>query len=290
MTSLIQLLVGRSVAQFRADHWPYRPLYCDGPLERLSELTSAPALRGIAPLLRAHTGPVWLHRRAGGRYDRETSAHAGAAPALFSAGEMLDLRDLQRSIPLVQTWLSQLQQELSVEAGSSYCHAFVSPAGTGVPKHFDNCEVIVVQLVGRKRWQLARPALAMPLKPHVAGVPAHPFNRHAGDLIDAPEMPADAAEHVLAPGAVLFVPRGHWHATHALEDSLSLSFGIRAPSWAEVFVNTALQELAGDPAWRAAAFDIAQRRPPGTEAFLRGIARAIDELRATPPPASDEEP
>lgn len=292
---LIERLFGMPLARFRAEHWPARPAVAAGGRDALAELAAVPALRGVAELLEARLGAVWLHRRtAAGSYDHETSVDPGAAAGLFAAGTMLDIRDLQRSIPVVQAWLARLHAELAVElaAGTGYCHAFVSPAGTGVPKHFDNREVIVVQLVGRKRWRVApEPALAMPLRPHVAGMPAHAFNRAAGAVLDDPGMPASAASHELGPGAALFVPRGHWHATEALDDSLSLSFGLRAPSWAEVLVNTALSELAREPAWRAAARDLTGRDSPQIAAFRRGVARILDELRGVAPPAGrDEDP
>lgn len=284
-------LFGVSVEEFRAAHWPDRPLHADGPLARLDELTAADALRDIASLLRAHPGPAWLHRRtAAGVYDHETSIAAADAPARFDAGELMDLRDLQRRIPEVRAALARLGSELAVASG--YCHAFVAPAGTGVPKHFDNRTVIAVQLVGRKRWTLApNAALPLPLMPHVAGAPLHALNRRAvadAAELDDPELPAGARAYLLAPGSALFIPCGWWHTTHAFEDSLSLSFGWRSPSWAELFVNTALQELASEPAWRAAAYDVATVRSPDIEAFVRAMQQAIADLRASPPPPEED--
>ncbi len=296
--TLIELLLGMSPGQFRAEHWPERPRQFAAPLARLAELADDPALVDIPSLLAAHQGPAWLHRTAAdGRYDHDASVDTTEGARLFELGTQMDLRDLQRWLPPVRSWLARLTAELSLEfaAHTGYCHAFVSPTGTGTPKHFDNREVIVVQIRGRKRWQVApNEALPNPLMPHVVGGATHAFNKAAGPALDDPAMPGDATTYTLDPGAVMFVPRGYWHATHALEDSLSLSFGFRIPSWAEMALNTMLTELAREPAWRATAYDVLKVKPPGLDEFARALKAAIAELRSHPPPpprgSADEEP
>jgi 50S ribosomal protein L16 3-hydroxylase len=131
-----------------------------------------------------------------------------------------------------------------------------------------------VQLAGRKRWELAaNTALPYPLSPHVAGGPVHALNQHAAAALADREMPADTITHVLEPGAALFVPRGMWHRTHALDDSLSLSFGLRAPSRAEQLLEALGDELGRDPAWRAPAFDPARLPRATIDALRAAVAR-----------------
>lgn len=286
MTRLARLFgAGTSLAGAAAS----RPLACAGSTARRDDLIPAlvpdPSLHDPVAFLRAHRGVAWLHEvGADGGYDHDTSVDVEAAVERFRAGTMMDLRHVQTWIPAVRAWLDELAAELGlsgVEHGG-YCHAFVCPAGSGVPKHFDNRDVIVVQLVGRKRWELAdNPALVHPLAAHVVGGPVHALNRHApAEALAAPALPASAVTHVLEPGAALFVPRGTWHRTHALEASLSLSFGFRAPSRLEQAIAAAVAELGRDPAWRAPAYDVTRAGGDEVVAFVRAMRAAIARLRA----------
>lgn len=277
----LHTLLGMPAAGFLAAHWPAQPLFTTGDPARLGALTSDPAVRDIPAFLRAHRGLCQVHvRRADGHVHHE-SVDAETAVARYAAGAVMDLRDVQRWFAPARALLDALAGELGATAG--YCHAFVSPAGTGVDKHFDNREVFAVHLLGAKRWRLAaNPAWPLPLMPHAAGGPIHPLNRGAppAELAD-PEMPATAATHVLDPGAVVFVPRGHWHDTLALADSLSLSFGFRLPSRVERFTEALTAALADDPAWRATACDLtATDRPASAAAFVAELHRVLAALRS----------
>lgn len=283
--ALLARLVGMPVDAFSAQVWPTNVHVCPGSPERAAMVRELveDRLRDPAAFLAAYPGVAWQHAAgADGSYDHETSLDAASAVARFHAGAMFDVRDIQTWLPSVRAWLAQLTDQLALGAAAraSYCHAFVCPSGSGVPKHFDNREVIVVQLVGRKRWQLAaNPIIEHPLAPHVVGGPVHALNRHVARELEDPAM-HDATTHVLEPGAVLFVPRGTWHRTHALDDSLSFSFGFRVPSRVEALVAAAAQALARDPAWCAPAYDVTARRPPGIEHTLTTLREVIERLRS----------
>lgn len=279
----------RSRDEFLNRHWPAEPLYYSGPAERLSTLTAAPELKSILQFILAHQGTAWLNLRLpDGSFHHDTAVSADVAATLYQTGLMMDLRDVHKwfapAARLLQRLTSELRLDFAGHAG--YCHAFICPHGTGAPKHFDNREVIVLQLHGRKRWRIAENrVLPRPLMPHVVGGPIHQLNRCAPiDGLNDREMPVDSVTHILTPGSVLFLPRGYWHETHAIEDSLSLSFGFRVPTWAEMFVNTALAELSREVDWRAPAFDTGAIRPGEIEPFLQAMRRTIDALRSAPPP------
>jgi 50S ribosomal protein L16 3-hydroxylase len=82
-------------------------------------------------------------------------------------------------------------------------------------------------------------------------------------------MPDDRVEVVLAPGSVLCVPRGTWHATHAHADALSLNFTFTAPTWIDLFTAALRSRLAQSAGWRATA---APAEVATFEALLRGLA------------------
>lgn len=92
----------------------------------------------------------------------------------------------------------------------------------GFGTHWDDHDVIVVQITGSKRWRLFGPTREKPLHRDVA----------------APEPPPEApvAELVLAPGDVLYLPRGWWHAVSADqgEASLHLTCGITPHTGADL--------------------------------------------------------
>jgi len=279
---LVARLLGMPLDAFRAHVWPLRAHVTPGSAERAAMVHQLVDARLLEPsaFLAAAPGLAWQHGTTeAGTYDHDTSLDTARAVARFGAGAMFDVRNLQTWNPAVAAWLAQIaeQLELGAAARASYCHAFVCPRGSGVPKHFDNREVFVVQLVGRKRWELAPNPFEYPLAAHVVGGPVHALNRHAAGLAD-PEMPVGET-HVLEPGAVLFLPRGMWHRTHALEDSLSFSFGVRVPSRVEALVSAVAAALSEAPAWRAPAYDVHVHRPAGIELTVAAIRAAIDRLR-----------
>lgn len=274
--TVVETLFEVTPSAFRASAWPDRVRFQPGSPARAAALgvVVPDALRTPAAFLAAHPGVAWLHRAEAGRYEHETAIDARRAVDRLAAGDMFDVRDVQTWLPEVAGWLTQLAHELATTERAAYCHAFVSPGGTGVPKHFDNREVIVVQLAGTKRWELApNTELPQPVAAHVVGGRVHALNAHAAAALSEPAMPGGTVEHVLEPGAALFVPRGYWHRTHALTDSLSLSFGVRAPSRAEHLLEALGAELGRDPAWRAPAFDPTRLSPTTLDAMRAAVAR-----------------
>jgi ribosomal protein L16 Arg81 hydroxylase len=89
---------------------------------------------------------------------------------------------------------------------------------------------MVLQLHGRKRWQIFAPTQDYPLNP---GVPPKPTGAPVwNDLLNA--------------GDVLYLPRGWWHAAHPVnEPSMHLTFGI-APMHGLNLLNWAAKRLAGN--------------------------------------------
>ncbi|MFH8591613.1 cupin domain-containing protein [Streptomyces rimosus] len=88
-------------------------------------------------------------------------------------------------------------------------NAYASWTATeGFGTHWDDHDVIVVQITGAKRWKLFGPTRTAPMYRDVA----------------EPEQPPPnpVADLVLHPGDVLYLPRGWWHAVTADQGSASL--------------------------------------------------------------------
>ena len=99
-------------------------------------------------------------------------------------------------------------------------NAYVSFGGDGsFGAHWDTHDVVVLQLVGRKRWRVNPPTFPLPL-------PAQ-TSRRSG--LSAPAC--WALDVVLEAGDALYLPRGWWHEVTPLpEPSLHLSVGVYVPS------------------------------------------------------------
>ncbi|EGB05031.1 hypothetical protein AURANDRAFT_66651 [Aureococcus anophagefferens] len=137
------------------------------------------------------------------------------------------------------------------------------PGAQALDAHYDDHCVFVVQLRGRKRWRLYGPALECP-------------TLHEATLPPPPELLRRGADHAvtLAPGDVLYVPRGVYHAATACEDAGSDS--------AHVTVGVDL-----DPAltWRGAFHAALRDAAVATHACLRRAAETSPALRRACLPA-----
>ncbi|MYW03444.1 cupin domain-containing protein [Streptomyces sp. SID3343] len=95
-------------------------------------------------------------------------------------------------------------------------------ANEGFGTHWDDHDVVVVQVDGAKRWRLYGPTRVAPMHRDV----------------EAPEAPPDEpiADLVLTPGDTLYVPRGWWHAVAAENGgrSLHLTFGLQSTTGADL--------------------------------------------------------
>lgn len=112
--------------------------------------------------------------------------------------------------------------------------AFLSPPGQAIPIHKDPLEVFTLQMTGRKSWQL--------FDFHSPGTPDAAIDRDA-----APVETVD-----LAPGDILYVPKGQAHLVEAGSGlSITASLVFAPPSWTRLA--DVLAETIGDDRafWRA---------------------------------------
>jgi JmjC domain len=120
-------------------------------------------------------------------------------------------------------------------------NAYMSPnRERGLKKHFDTHDVFVMQLHGRKAWTLYE------------RIPLAPFQGERPNP-EAVEAMEDCAELVLAPGDLLYIPRGLVHKAESLEtSSLHLTVGVHPMRWAQLIHSAVSELLASDPTYRAA--------------------------------------
>ena len=255
---LEQLFTGQSTDSFLSKHWPDHHLVFHGPLERLGALVELPEFAQLETLLGSYRDKVRI--ALPDKRDEHSSLQVDAltAAALHRNGMALILNGVERFLPLVAEWLTELRLELGLPLECEpRSIVYATPAGAGNSPHFDANANFVVQLRGTKRWHVA-PNRHVP----------HPTDRWAmnetglsaelAGYVDAPlptQMPADTEVIDLKPGSVLFVPRGYWHATEADEDTLAINFTFGQPTWADLVLVALRKRLLKDGEWRVLAND-----------------------------------
>jgi ribosomal protein L16 Arg81 hydroxylase len=132
---------------------------------------------------------------------------------------------------------------------------YYSPPGApvAVSLHQDAQSVFIVQVEGRKTWELYAAKQALALKPQLRG--------KAGDIVRKEEVGEHLLTMELSPGDVLFIPRGVFHATSTAKNgdtsSLHLTVGMETDSDDLTWGNLLAEVIGGAsremPMWDADA-------------------------------------
>lgn len=179
---------------------------------------------------------VWL--RDDGLVDR------GEVARLYQQGATLILPQLQaRHRPLADV-CRQLEADFSCPVQTNIY--LTPPNAQGFQTHYDNHDVLVLQVEGRKRWRLYDAPVGVPYR-------GERFTPGRFAQTDPRE------ELVLEPGDVLYVPRGLMHdAVNEGDDqaSLHITTGLLAKTWADFLLEAVSEAALRTPALRRAL-------PPG---------------------------
>jgi hypothetical protein len=133
----------------------------------------------------------------------------GRLTALLAEGATLVLHGVEDIAPKVRDLSASFRDALQAR---NHVNLYAGWHGqNGFDLHWDAHEVMVLQLHGRKRWQVFAPTQDYPLD---AGVPPKPTG-------------APVWDGMLNDGDILYLPRGWWHVAHPVnEPSMHLTFGI----------------------------------------------------------------
>jgi hypothetical protein len=92
---------------------------------------------------------------------------------------------------------------------------------------------------------------------------AYPTGYYFGDHLVHPEVAAicsefksataDVRDYVLERGSVMFLPRGYWHESRTIEDSIALTLSIASLSWLDLYSSQIRKKLLQIEAWREPA-------------------------------------
>ena len=256
--------LGRCVGdpgRFVAEYWARAPLYRPGAdAAAYADLFS---LGDVDHILSSTTPryPAFRMVKGGRQLDRRSytrSGRVGGQPVddladprrvyeLFDGGATLVLQSLHRFWPP----LSRLGRDLELALTHPVqVNAYITPpASQGLSMHHDEHDVFVLQVYGRKRWDVHDPD-------------GRPENR----LIVAE----------LAPGDCLYIPQRFPHAARTADTaSVHLTVGVVPTTWADVLrrevMSVVEDALSGDPLPAGFAAD-----PAGLAA---GVAEQLAEVR-----------
>jgi bifunctional lysine-specific demethylase and histidyl-hydroxylase NO66 len=134
----------------------------------------------------------------------------------FADGYTIVLNGLERYVPTIASLSHTIEVELNFQ---TQINAYITPPESqGFVPHYDDHDVLILQIQGSKTWHVYSDA----------DVPPHEMRRReAVDRASLP-MPTDLC---LEAGDVLYLPRGRIHAAEAnTEPSIHLTVGIHAPT------------------------------------------------------------
>ena len=264
-------------AAFVRDHWAKAPLLRReaGPggfddllslddVDRILSTTSprTPAFRMVKdgkPL------PPSAYTKSGrmGSVPLSDLADPGRIFDQFHRGATIVLQSLQRHWAPLAAFSRDLELFLTHPV---QVNAYLTPPSSrGLGVHHDTHDVFVLQVHGRKLWQVWDAAVPFPL--------GHQTKLPPG--AEAPtEPPLVGAE--LAPGDCLYVPRGFRHAARTAETaSLHLTVGMLTYNWNDLLRE--VLELATEETWFREGLPIGFAEDP--QALTTSLAERVAELR-----------
>ncbi|MGH9873624.1 MAG: cupin domain-containing protein [Pyrinomonadaceae bacterium] len=179
------------------------------------------------------------------RTNKTAVESTNALADLFGKGATIRIRGIDRFCEPLGELCRNLEQEVGAPVRTNlYCTPGSSHAFN---LHFDTHEVFILQLLGKKQWQVFEPTTRLPLE----FVPRLPFEndsealqrfcgvKKAGENIQSEineeELGPPAIEALLEPGDCLYLPRGFVHQAAAqVETSVHLTIGIHVLTWLDL--------------------------------------------------------
>jgi len=234
-----QVIAPLSREGFLSDHWEKTWLHIPGAMERFAHLLTWEDLNAI--LENTRMVPPHIRLTKDGRVieaerfvfsppgaGNEPRIDPGRLTALLAEGATMVLQSIDIIAPKVRALSDSFRDVLQAR---NHVNLYASwRTENGFDLHWDTHEVMVLQLHGRKRWQIFAPTQEYPLD---IGAPLKPTG--------APQW-----DGLLNSGDVLYLPRGWWHIAHPVDEpSLHLTFGI-APMHGLNLLNWAVMSLRGN--------------------------------------------
>lgn len=141
---------------------------------------------------------------------------------LFDKGASIVIGSIEGQLPALEQYCRGLNTELS--ATRMGANLYITPPGAkGLDCHFDSYDVLILQISGRKRWQIYDRPIENPLANQY-------FNK------DNYLKPEPTLEITLEEGDLLYLPRGFVHEAHSLDStSIHITLGLHNKKAIDIF-------------------------------------------------------
>jgi bifunctional lysine-specific demethylase and histidyl-hydroxylase NO66 len=264
-------------AAFVRDHWAKAPLLRRGAgpdgfddLLSLDDVdailaTTSPRVPAFRMVKDGQPLPPAAYTRSGrvGSQPLSDLADPGKVFDQFRRGATIVLQSLHRYWAPLTAFCRELELFLTHPV---QVNAYLTPpASRGLGVHHDTHDVFVLQVHGRKLWQVWDAAVPFPLG-HQKKLPPG-----AESPTEAPQVDAE-----LAPGDCLYVPRGFRHAARTAESaSLHLTVGMLTYNWNQLLREVV--EAVDEEAWAREGLPVGFADDP--QGLAAGLAERVAELR-----------
>jgi hypothetical protein len=286
--SFAEILAPVAPDTFFAEYHGRKTLHVPGAAGKFADMMSWPKLNALLNMTAVWTNHSFTMALDGAmvpphEYCRPGMAHAtGAAAlqpdaarvtALLERGASLVLNDIDTFNPGLTAVARVLEEafESRVQA-NLYCSWRERRA---FPSHFDNHDVYALHVEGEKLWRVYEGRLDNPIAhPAFQGQPASFHEKAKGKI---------AAEILLKPGDLLYIPRGTYHDAIARSDgTIHVAFGATAMIGLDL-VSSLFERAVHESLFRA---DFPRRHAPGGdkafESHVRALASKLAEMAADP--------
>jgi ribosomal protein L16 Arg81 hydroxylase len=252
---LESLLAPARVGEFMAAHWESSPfLLARGRPDFYSTLLPAAELEHVVSAaceLRDSSVELLGDPQTPDRLAPRTTDQVGDLFESYRRGATVRVNGAQRLSAGVASLCRSLETSLGCPVRANlYC---TPAASKGARLHYDNHDIFILQLSGRKHWRVFRPAVELPLE----HVPPLPFEDRAPSLgyarggpqrgrsdIDEAARGEPLVTPALEAGDLLYLPRGFVHDAETSEsESVHLAVGLHVVTWLDL-LSVALGQLA----------------------------------------------
>ena len=155
----------------------------------------------------------------------------------YQRGATVILPQLHHSDPVLASFCQAIE---TVFSSHTQTNIYLTPQGRqGFPTHYDNHDVFVMQVSGRKRWRLYNVAMDTPYR-------GEGFERNVHKVGEK------VSEFILEPGDCVYIPRGMMHDANneGEEASLHITVGLIVKTWADLMLEAVSQLMVEETAFR----------------------------------------
>ncbi len=169
--------------------------------------------------------------------DDEGFVDRAVVAAQYRSGATIILNQAQRSLPGLGALCGGLEHIFSSHVQTNLY--LTPPDAQGFPSHFDNHDVLVMQVEGRKHWRLYGTPVNTPYR-------GERFESHTHDRGEVTH------DFILGPGDCAYLPRGVMHdaGTAGNEPSLHVAIGLITRTWADLMLEAVSEVALREPAFR----------------------------------------